>query len=1519
MRAERQNMGRVTLGEASDRLKELQRERAATDGAAAGAVLDFEIGWLCEELGQVRDAAEAYLRGLTTMGSFRPNLSALVRLAEQTGANPRGLYEAGLKQSQDTELQLSSRIDLAYLGLASDNLDHGLLRALVLASQEFDDADTKNGDLGLALELVALRLGEDALSRIGRDLQIRSEDLSSLRPFLLEERLWEALRDHNVERSHFERTTEDVRAALASLNHDNEGRRAPLLELAAQSGRQAGQHGLEASWLAELAAFLLRLGKSDPKDLDLYSLITRERTESSEALASAVYFEAGDAKQRAGDHEAALGLLREAHALGAHSSELDRMIVSESLMLAAERAGELAEAGAVARGLLELEVPSGREQILWLRLSALERARGETEAAIIATGHALETHSESIAARAILLGHLTHAQRDADKAEALESWARHQSGETRALLFWQAAHLAARSTKSRSDGSVSALYDAAIAASEHPDEILREYADWSSNRHDHVEALLRLSNDPTERSALKRQRWVEDRKRLEHDAETALEELLSDEDCRSWAPAVVRYHAAQRQHFDLLARAHAVSAEDGTTEVKIAHLLAAARAHIRDGKTKLAEPHLSEVLRLDERNPYGIAMLAAVLQSDGQGAERVALLARVASKEDERTAAQRKTHSAASEAEEHGLSESAARSYQTFLQRYPGTPTIAWCFLRLADRCRNLVWREQALEHLASYERQLGHAGFGTLRWIEHLALLPHRTTAQQGALLSALAFADEQPAIGPTAQVWRKVLLPRLPKPADLQSLQSELLALSAAESDWRRAELQSGALRLMLLSEETQDDAFLQAQAQYEEQPTTQTALSSLEAVPWTAPATLGMRWEEVVSHWGAGLATLQDQAPDFVDASLMARWYLHCDRKEQALEFAERAVSEDPGDLASWMVLRNASLALQNWETFVQANEIVAEPLKAEARAELKSLSGFACAFGLGDSARASSYFLEALELDPLNEDAFGWVQQQLRGRQRNRLVVPLSARIDNTDDPRELLDLHLDLAMAHQAGSEFREAAMVLERALLLDESNEHLLAGVAETWIHLQEWERAQAALLSLANVAQQTDTFDTCILSAADILHTRLHDSDRAVALLESSYNAIAAKMPTLELLTTILEKQGKFREASAYAQQAIARTTRSERRPWLLRLGSLQERAGDHDTARESYREALDAEPSDSEAFEALLRCGMQAEERRIRARQLVSGLREHLQESHSTQLLRISEDLERAAHWNENVFLARCAHQVIENVSEMSSDTPAPRLVWRNTTPGSYLSIVPHIRLRAENEHDRAAHRLQDLLLSILEHALEAYGLVQLLDVDDPVAHALARASSAFGFESTSVFRSSQGDDALGLVLGADRRPAWVVGPNFALANGALAPSKSFIVGQLASAYALGVLPFVVREHNNSVNIWKSLRTAMGRSNLRHPDQRFEETLRTRVPKQLQAELEPLLRRTTNKQFRQWCEQAYEFVLRAGACFCGEIRTPLRAVDREGASTAARERLLRYWLSADAEAALRFFWSAP
>lgn len=1521
MRADRHNMGRVALHQPQERVKELRRERDATESAAAAAVLDFEIGWLYEDLGQIREAAESYLRGFTALSTFRPNLSALIRLAEQTGANPKGLYEAAIKQSQTEELRNSARVDLAYLALATDTLDHNLLRLLVLASQEQDNRDEPSADLALALELSALRLGEEAMARQGRDQQIGCDDLLSLRPFLIEERLWEVLRDQTTDQARFEETVRDVRLALDSLDASNRGRKAPILELAAQIARQAGRFELEASWLDELAAFTSRLGSTPEDDLDSYARIAQQQADSGDPLSAALYFEAAEARRRSGAHDDALVSYREAHRKSADSPELDRLIISEALMLAAERAGELEEAGRVARDLLTLEVPAARQQILWLRLSALEQARGQLEAAILATAHALETQSSSIAARASLLRLLAEANRHEDQIEALEGWARQLDGESRSLLLWQAAHLAARHAKSGKDATVASLYDAAIAASEHPAEILRAYADWSSDRHDHVEALLRVSQDPVERSVLKRQRWVEDTNRLQTDAETVLAELLEDTDCRGWAPAVVRYHAAEQQRFELLARAHQISANDGPTDVQVAHLLAAARAYIRAGQTQSAEPLLRQVLRLDERNPYGIALLAAVHKSEGQDEERVSLLTRVAAKEDERWTAQRKTHAAAGEAERHGLFESAARAYQMFLQRHEHTPAIAWCLLRLADRTKNAVWQEQALEHLASYERQQGSPGFGTLRWIEHLVLLRRRTTAQQGALQSALAFAASQPSIAKLASVWRAVASPtRDDSERGTDALRKELEDLAELESDWRKVELTSGALRLRLLSGDEQDEAFLRAKAQFEETPSAQTALSNLETVPWTDPASLGMRWEETAEHWLSGLSTLHEQAPNFVDAALMARWHLHNDNKPAALEQAQRAVSEDPDDLSSWMVLRNASLALQHWETFVQANEIVAESLEPARGAELKTLSGFACAFGLGDSARASSYFLEALELDALNDEAFGWVQQNLRGRQRAHLIAPLSVRIANTDDPQELLDLHLDLAMAYQTSGNFREAAVVLERALLLDETNEHLLAGVAETWIHLEEWERAQAALRSLASATAQTDTHDACILSAADILASRLRQSERAVELLAAAYPTMAARLPALDLLSAALEKLGEYHRAAGYAQEAISLTTRGERQPWLLRLGNLQRQAGDVDAARESYREALDSEPGDINAFQALLACNIQNEERRIRARQLLSALREQVAEDDLASLQPTAQAIRMAAQWTQNRLLAHHAEQVILALEgNGSSDGPLPHSSRRQTAQQPFSTVMQRFRLRSEDALDRAAERLQGLLLSILEHALEAYGMVTILDAGNPVALALSQAGALFGLDKAPVFRSTQGDDALGLVLGSDRQPAWVVGPNFEIEGSGLSPSKSFIVGQLASAYAMGVLPFVVREHSNAVAIWKSLRLAVSNQRLDRANQRFEETLRARIPKHLQRELEPLLRQTTDADLRQWCEGAYEFVLRAGACFCGELKTPLRAVEREDASAAAKARLLRYWLSVDAEAAIHFFWSRP
>ncbi|HXG59420.1 MAG TPA: sulfatase-like hydrolase/transferase [Thermoanaerobaculia bacterium] len=169
------------------------------------------------------------------------------------------------------------------------------------------------------------------------------------------------------------------------------------------------------------------------------------------------------------------------------------------------------------------------------------------------------------------------------------------------------------------------------------------------------------------------------------------------------------------------------------------------------------------------------------------------------------------------------------------------------------------------------------------------------------------------------------------------------------------------------------------------------------------------------------------------------------------------------------------------------------------------------------------------------------------------------------------PRDMIHLFdlLDRASQHFAAGDFPRAIPLLERILEADPYN--LMAAL-----------RLAAAHSALRNDRQAMAAFErarTIAPESADVQHyLAVHllsrgAWERAAPLLESVLAKNPGRLPTMEALATVREKQGRYSEAVELLQRVIAAGAPSGEQ--LVRLGSLAMEAGNTAVAIDAFERA--------------------------------------------------------------------------------------------------------------------------------------------------------------------------------------------------------------------------------------------------------------------------------------------------------------------------------------------------------
>ncbi|MBN2497961.1 MAG: tetratricopeptide repeat protein [Deltaproteobacteria bacterium] len=189
--------------------------------------------------------------------------------------------------------------------------------------------------------------------------------------------------------------------------------------------------------------------------------------------------------------------------------------------------------------------------------------------------------------------------------------------------------------------------------------------------------------------------------------------------------------------------------------------------------------------------------------------------------------------------------------------------------------------------------------------------------------------------------------------------------------------------------------------------------------------------------------------------------------------------------------------------------------------------------------------------------------------------------LSAEPDNLSATRALADLYREVGDRHGLG-------VLLERLAELEAGQDPAIwIERAEILSQEGDFERAVAAL-ERALMLDGTHRFDVAV-RLAKLQSEQLGDQAGAAKSLEVALGEQPDNPALLEQLSDLYEGQGRWEDAARSVRRQIELCEQAQRSGLLVRLGSLQ-LAGDAPArARDSFEEAIEADPACRSAYEKL------------------------------------------------------------------------------------------------------------------------------------------------------------------------------------------------------------------------------------------------------------------------------------------------------------------------------------------
>lgn len=303
-------------------------------------------------------------------------------------------------------------------------------------------------------------------------------------------------------------------------------------------------------------------------------------------------------------------------------------------------------------------------------------------------------------------------------------------------------------------------------------------------------------------------------------------------------------------------------------------------------------------------------------------------------------------------------------------------------------------------------------------------------------------------------------------------------------------------------------------------------------------------------------------------------------------------EQILSDDPGHSKASDAIARIYEQTRDFTSLVK--HLVRRSDAQRGEEKLRSLARIAEVYEtqISDDTEAIRRYKDVVALDPHHAEALRGLDRVYSklGRFQD-LLENLRAQIEAAATPRQKVTLWERIAALYE--EEFldpKEAAEAFESVLKLDPSSENAMTALVRLYRGQERWEDVAGIYERHLKLVTETPRRLALLLARAKVLAEQIGSPDRAIAVYEQALEIDAHHPVAMETLAKLRESSGDSGAAVAAIEALAAKATTPEARAeqWV-RAAKLLESRGDKDGAIARFQKALDANPKDASASQAL------------------------------------------------------------------------------------------------------------------------------------------------------------------------------------------------------------------------------------------------------------------------------------------------------------------------------------------
>lgn len=340
-------------------------------------------------------------------------------------------------------------------------------------------------------------------------------------------------------------------------------------------------------------------------------------------------------------------------------------------------------------------------------------------------------------------------------------------------------------------------------------------------------------------------------------------------------------------------------------------------------------------------------------------------------------------------------------------------------------------------------------------------------------------------------------------------------------------------------------------------------------------------------------------------------VARWYdIGLGRPDLAGPYLEQIEKIDRNH--PLLLRRNAILARQQGDARGE-RDALERSLDAATRAEEKVevLRQLAEVAGT-QPAEALRYYERAYSLAPKDPAVLAAIEKNGHQQEKfGQVEWALRAQIACATTNEERIAHHMRAATFFERRMLKRDlAAKDLEMVLAMDPRNQDALAGLERCYRALQAWPDLARTLERMADVAPEPHIRIAKLMLAAEVHEIKSADAKGALRCLKQVLGMDGANKKAIELAARLSQKVKDFADVSKYRMRLaeLEPTSRGKAQQYLQLADALAGPGGDELGSARFYQLAVDTDPKNAGAWEALTRLARAGTDRRKLAHVLSS-----------------------------------------------------------------------------------------------------------------------------------------------------------------------------------------------------------------------------------------------------------------------------------------------------------------------